>query len=285
MARLPSIGVSFMSLYERETTLEQVIAHLGLSPMSTERKEAIRFELGQVIGQWSDAQDPTGALQLKDLIAKLHLTAPHGEEQVRENVDKLNSLLHDRIRQRPLEREAVVAGLKSVAQRLEDAETSLRGRETGLHARRDIEVSNAIVRILDLNPELPVVADEFLRNLCDQLAAVAHAGRIAAADLEGLKAKAGRPVLSWYDEFAKVLLSIAAENNISSSVLTDRISGEPIGPFFELASEFERLLLPPMRADQAGARAKRLQRALGRLGGSASQNLAKSKPKKRASKS
>ena len=95
--------------------------------------------------------------------------------------------------------------------------------------------------------------------------AVTQACLVAASDLKSMKAKAGRKSIDWYDDFTRILIFIAELNNISTTIVTDRVTGKPKGPFLELGAAFERLLYPPMRSPSRGALAKRLSRSLRRV--------------------
>jgi hypothetical protein len=86
-----------------------------------------------------------------------------------------------------------------------------------------------------------------------------------AKRLQLTKGKSRRSPYDWYDEFAAVLLDVCKHNNIEPTVAIDRSSDEPVGGLAEVASGFERLLLPKMRSRTPSAMVKRLQRSLARL--------------------
>jgi hypothetical protein len=105
-----------------------------------------------------------------------------------------------------------------------------------------------------------------LSDFCDRLNTIAHACSAAAIDLKLDKEKAGRKPMAWFDDFTRLLMSIAAQNKIGTTISKDRETGEPRGRFFDLALGFEQLLLLHMRcSNRHQALAKRLSRSLMRL--------------------
>jgi hypothetical protein len=231
MARLSSKGASIASLYELDTNLEQVISDLGLANMSEGGKEEVRDKLHQVMGRGYEALlmsqklNPDSRLQIKNIAAKL----------------------------------------ESIGHNLQEAEHNLRGSETGLQEAHRIEISLKVREMLAANPEIGSKAHGFLSNFFSQLRTVASACLVAANDLRSIKGDAGQRALNWYTDFTRVLVGIARQNGIRPTVATDRDTGEPQGRFLDIATGFERLLLPSMRSPTKTARAKRLSRALARL--------------------
>jgi hypothetical protein len=232
MSRMSQTGSTIASLYEIETTFDEVVADLGLAPMSAEVEETVRSGLGVVIGRGLDefAASPT--------------LNPHGKLKVED-----------------------ITTLGAIARNLQAAEQSLRGCETGLQTAHNIEVAKKVRAILAVNPEIGdlVKADKFLSDCCDRLKTISHACLVAAQDLRSTKGKAGRKQLDWFDDFTAILMSIAEQNGIRPTIITDRKAHKVQGRFLDLAGGFERLLWPTMRSKTRTALAKRLSRALSRL--------------------
>jgi len=108
-------------------------------------------------------------------------------------------------------------------------------------------------------------AYSYLSEFCDRACTIASASRTAAIRLGSTVGKDGHPRYDWYDEFAAVLVDICQQNGIEPKVGIDRVSGEPVGALVEIATAFERLLLPGMRSPSPQALVKRLQRSLKRV--------------------
>ena len=68
MARLPRTGVAYRSLDEREVTLAEIVASLGLKPLSKKAEREIRDRLGFALATWDE---PYTALQIKDVAGAL----------------------------------------------------------------------------------------------------------------------------------------------------------------------------------------------------------------------
>ena len=230
MPRLSRTGSSGASLYEMETTLEKVVADLGLAPLSAEEESRIRDRLAVVIGRGIDENAASPKLN------------SHGKIQVKD----------------------ILATLGAIARNLQAAEQNLRGCETGLQSAHNIEVVTKVREILARNPELGdlVKADKFLSDCCDRLKTISHACLVAAKDLGSTKGKAGRKRLDWLDDFRAVLMSVADQNGIRPTIITDRETGEVKGRFLDLAVGFEQLLWPTMRSPTRTALAKRFSRTL-----------------------
>ena len=223
LARYPQSGSGTCSLYEVETTLEQVFVDLRLADMAPDEKEGIRLELGVIHCRGSNEfaaspkLNPNNRLQVNDIVATL---------------------------------EAISSHLRAV-------DPPLRGCEFGIRDIHDIEVAKKVTEFLAMNPEIgPEIADEFLSDFCDRLNTVSHACFVAATDLKSIKGKGGRRELAWFDDFTRLLMSIAERNGIS----TTKVQGR----FLDLASGFEQLFHPTMgmRSPSRAALAKRLSRAV-----------------------
>ena len=68
MAKLPLTGVGYQFLYEYDCTLPQVMASLGLKPLSKKAERKIRTQLGFALPKW---EDPNAALEVKDVVRSL----------------------------------------------------------------------------------------------------------------------------------------------------------------------------------------------------------------------
>ncbi len=233
MVRLPRTGYSVHAPVEIETTLDQVVADLGLAPMPAEEKARIRSALSAVNGRGLDECAASPKLD------------PHSKLQV----------------------EDIIAALAAIARDLKTAEQALRGCENGLRQARDIEVAKNVREILAMNPEIGNIdkANEFLSDCNDRLSTISHACLVAAKGLKSIKGKAGRKPLDWHDDFTAILTSIAEQNGIRATITIDRESREAQGRFLDLAALFEGLLLPSMRSPSRTALAKRLSRSITRL--------------------
>ena len=68
MAKLPLTGVGYQFLYEYDCTLPQVMASLGLKPLSKKAERKIRNRLGFALPKW---EDPNAAIEVKDVVRSL----------------------------------------------------------------------------------------------------------------------------------------------------------------------------------------------------------------------
>jgi hypothetical protein len=227
MARLPFSGVSFASLYEFETTLDQVISKLGLPSLSSEDEGEVRTLLQMCIGKW---------LQIHpDCQAKgFYLRIEH-----------------------------VQSRLKRIAEHLEEIDGPLSAAGEGLHRSDDFEVASQLALALKHRVDIGSIdtAREHLSRFRDCAQDLAHAARIAAALLEDVPRKSGRLPHDWYVPFVMAVDYICMVNLLPKSFQNDRISDFPKGRYFEIASEFEMLLYPHMRSSSPAARARRISRS------------------------
>ncbi len=77
MAKLPRTGVAYQCLYEYDGTLAELIASLGLKPLSKNAERKIRNRLGFALAKW---QEPNTALQIKDVVSSLNAHAKRLDE-------------------------------------------------------------------------------------------------------------------------------------------------------------------------------------------------------------
>jgi hypothetical protein len=68
MAKLPRTGVGYQFLYEYDCTLPQVMASLGLKPLSRKAERKIRDRLGFALPKW---EEPYAAIEVKDVVRSL----------------------------------------------------------------------------------------------------------------------------------------------------------------------------------------------------------------------
>ena len=224
MAKLPRSGVGYQCLYEYDCTLSEVMASLGLKPLSKKAERKIRQQLGLALGKW---EEPYTAVEVEDVVSSLNAHA--------KRLDKLAPLA------------AVAKG--------------------GFCCSEDIAVTGQLVNILKEDTTIGNLeaAYSYLSDFCDRACTIASASRTAAIRLESTVGKDGHPRYDWYDEFAAVLVDICQQNGIEPKVGIDRVSGEPVGALVEIATAFERLLLPGMHSPSPQALVKRLQRSLKRV--------------------
>jgi hypothetical protein len=265
MARLPQTGRAVACLYERSpeiddlverglvdprecvTTLVDVIADLGLAPLSPDDEQKVRQALEAIIGcglqrlEASPKHNPGAKLQARDL-------------------------------QKTLKR--VAKGLTKMAQgrvidsaQMAEIDKTMRGRETGFHHVRDIAAANEIVAalagIVGDRDEADAMMSDFFRHPSQ----IAKACLTAVDRLGHIKGKEGRPATDWLSEFVAVLRFIAAANNIKPAISVNPRTGKAQGRFLALAAAVEQLLPYAMRAPLDGdetheALAQRLKRAL-----------------------
>lgn len=135
-------------------------------------------------------------------------------------------------------------------------------------ARSDeLAISGELARSLTSEPMIGTVdrAHAYLSEFCDRAGVIASGCRAAAGTLKAIKGKSGKSRYYWYDEFTAVLLDICKLNDIEPTVGLDPVSDKAVGTLSEIASAFERLLLPRMRSRKLATMVKRLQRSLERL--------------------
>jgi hypothetical protein len=210
MVRLFSGGPTLSALYELDTNLEQVIAELGLKPLSSEAEEKIRFGVGAAIGRWLD------------------------EHKAFDNVETV--LMADELRPREKQKKKVMklrvrdlkATLNAMASGVELAVRVLRSGEGGVVDDFDLRVRNEVRRFLSMNPESGGEdnVDGFLSEFCNKGEALSRACRIAIADIDAElghtdstsrkvgKGKGGAPRLDWYADFVYCISPIAEQNGI-----------------------------------------------------------------------
>lgn len=253
MARLPRTGSASASLCERtpakeemikaglvadnkcETTLDQLVADLGLKPLSADEEQFIRARLGFVIGQWitntAIFQEPDSRLLVKDVQISL--------VKIANGLDQLT------------------AG-KLDADRLTEIEQLLQGAETGFRHIHDSAVAFKIIDTLAQEVGCDKAMD-LVKNFRYRSRTVAEACRRASKDLKLIKGRTGRPTLDWYRGFKDVLTFVAEKNEIPITVTIDPATGRATGSFIDLAMGFEGLLPGPMGSRNPETCARRLK--------------------------
>ncbi len=159
--------------------------------------------------------------------------------------------------------EPLAKTLTAMGRELEGMSRILSGHETGLHDRDDIEVVSKLATILALDPEVGSrqQADKLIASFRGDAAKLAHACLVSARDLKQQVGKSGRPRWDWYDDFAALLLEIAAKGGVEPQLGKDRITGAGYGWLLDAAQALEAFLDPQMRSPSAEACGKRLERA------------------------
>jgi hypothetical protein len=235
MVKLPKSGVAYLTLFERDpsqrepdVTLSEIVANLGLTPLTRKAEREIRARLGFAMGKWE---------------------APHATFDLADVIGSLNS------HAKALEKFSAVAAIAKG------------GHLKGRYLKRDMEACFQLAHDLkeSLSLEDVTAAYAYLADFADRATAVAFGGREAAKRLTKIRGMGGGSPYLWYDDFAAVLLDLCKSNKIEPRAEIDRSSGELVGGLAKLASAFERLLLPPMRSPTPEAMVKRLQRSLSRL--------------------
>ena len=72
MAKLPRSGVGYQCLYEYDCTLSEVMASLGLKPLSKKAERKIRQQLGLALGKW---EEPYTEVEVEDVVSSLNAHA------------------------------------------------------------------------------------------------------------------------------------------------------------------------------------------------------------------
>jgi hypothetical protein len=148
------------------------------------------------------------------------------------------------------------------------------GNEAGIHEINDIKLVSQLAMILALDPEVGSrrQADKLIASFRGDAAKVAHACLVVAHDLKQTVGKSGRPRWDCYDDFAALLLEIAAKGGVEPQLGKDRITGAGYGWLLDAAQALEAFLDPLMRSPSAEACAKRLERAKNTLEQGVGQN-------------
>jgi hypothetical protein len=68
MAKLPRTGVAYKCLYEQEHSLSEVMASLGLKPLSKKAERSLRERLGFALGKW---EEPCAGVEVDDVARSL----------------------------------------------------------------------------------------------------------------------------------------------------------------------------------------------------------------------
>jgi hypothetical protein len=218
MVKLPNSGVAYQFLFERDptrrepdVTLGQIVASLGLKPLSARSERDIRDRLGFVLAKW---ESPHATFDLADVISSLNSHA------------------------KALERFSAVAVLAKG------------GHLKGKHFERDMEVTCQLAQSLKEAPTFDDInaAYAYLTDFGDRATIIASASRSAAMKLQSIRGTGGGSPYVWYDRFTAVMLNLCKKNKIAPEARIDRRSGEPSGGLARMASAFERLLPPSMRS-------------------------------------
>jgi hypothetical protein len=77
MAKLPRTGVAYQCLLEYDSTLAEIVASLGLRPLSKKAERKIRNRLGLALAKW---EKPKTAIQIKRVVGSLNAHAKRLDE-------------------------------------------------------------------------------------------------------------------------------------------------------------------------------------------------------------
>jgi hypothetical protein len=253
MAKWPQTGSGIASLHERtpefeamvkfglvdhrdaETTLVQVIAGLGLVPLSADDERMIRSELGVLIAAGYQNFADSAKFSPADRV-----TVAGVRKRLRRLADLLEAAPWD-----PAD--------------LDEIERFLRGRESGLRTIEEIAVAGKIMSVLVAQTESYDRAHAVLHDYRSNPRLVAEACHRAAKELGTVKGKRGAPSTDWSGLLCAAKL-IAKRNRIRPTIVINRKTSEVEGRFIEIAEGLERLLPRFMRTRNRVALAKRLQR-------------------------
>jgi hypothetical protein len=254
LPRIRPIGSGLCGLLEisldgkPQKNLDEVLADLaalGLGNMPLARREKLRLDLMKIhfLGGEELASSPT--------------KSPGGKLSVQD----------------------IIAALKKIAIRLREVEPLLRGSQSGFRTTHEIEVAlklrEALASSLDVaEPSLKDSSlsaridqsQEFLTDFCSRLDAVAKACAKAGADLAQIKGNKGRTQSLWFEEFTRVLVSLAEEHGLRTTIEKIRETRMYKGPILDMAWGFQQLFYPDycMRAKSRAGLADRLQEAIQR---------------------
>jgi hypothetical protein len=168
--------------------------------------------------------------------------------------------------QRP-DKSDVVMKLNSWSRAIENLKSDLPALEAGFINISEAEMAavGALTDWLAANPEIgdEEKAHTFLVTFREQCSSFGHACEMAAADLDLLKGKPGRPKLLWYRDFTSLLVSLCGRYRLSAKLSRDAANA-PSGALYTLACLMEILLPKKLRSPTAEARFSRLKAGLSR---------------------
>ena len=262
MAKLPRGGVSLASVAWDREVLEEILDHLKGEHaielnLTDNDKQRIRNRNCLINGAFLQAKDAVEGSDVAQIIKSTQSSLDTIITVLSRPEQGLQVIRNDRME----------AALR-IANALEGHETNA---SSSLRDDRPWYLSPDEDIVLPPSP----LDDDRIASLLSLSRVVKDACKRALAELQGIRGKPGAPPYDWYDEFVQLLLELSRIADIDPVVNTDRISGERVGPFIELALAFEQLLLlydPPtgpsvnMRSPSRHACAKRLERSLKRLG-------------------
>jgi hypothetical protein len=160
----------------------------------------------------------------------------------------------------------VASILRSASRAAQTLQSLLTAHQEGvpLMGSEEHAAANALMGKLAEDPELRDFegVQEFLLDLAGRCSALSKACDVAATELDSVEGKGGRPRLTWYNEFTRLLLELCERYGSSSKPERDRETNSPKGSFHSLAEYMELLLPKKMRSGNAETRMKRLQKAL-----------------------
>jgi hypothetical protein len=168
--------------------------------------------------------------------------------------------------QQRLEVSPLAKALVSAAQKLNEVSRLLGGLETGIRTDLEIAIATRVANLLSIDPTVgSQMGQEVLGSFRVEADRIAHICRVAAANLPQAPGERGRRAHEWYDSFTATLLQIAKKAGLKPTLRTDRNTKLRSGWLLDTAQALETFLDPLMRSPSSEARAKRLERSLGRL--------------------
>jgi hypothetical protein len=241
------------------TTLPEVIADLGLEPLSTEDGSTIRRELESIIGRGKQIADDSPTLS-----RGYNVTVAEVQTTLLEIADALEAMIADRSSANLTARAQRFAGRRlsskrASADQLIAIEKFLHGAETGIRQRLDCEVALKIIGVMGTEIGRDKARERVIGFRRWPLT-IADACRRAAGELDEINGTSGPPPRDWYPAFVRVLAFIAEKNGIERKVVFNPRTGKAKGRFLDIAERFEQLLPPHMRSASRVAIAKTLER-------------------------
>jgi len=261
MVRLPRGGVTAASVACAREEFEKVLRNLKVEHaielnLTDTYKQQILWRICLINGIFLHAKDAVEASDVAQII-----------KSVRSSLDTIITVLSRPEQGLQVIRNDRMQAAFRIANALEEHETNVPSSNLGerpwyLSTNEDFVV-----------PPSPL-DDDRIGNLLSLSGVVKDACERALAELQSVRGKPGARPYDWYDEFVQLLLELARMADIDPVVKTDRVSGERLGPFIELALAFEQLLYDvpknpalSMRSSSRNACAKRLERSRRRLKG------------------
>jgi hypothetical protein len=163
------------------------------------------------------------------------------------------------------EASSVAVALRRAGNDLTRIADLLTGNYTGFRTTTQFYSTHLATQALAKDPTLKIDSRQFLAQFQKDAVQVAKACLSVSVDLSEKSAIKGRETLVWYDDFTRLLVSVAARAKIKPTLGNDPVTGRPLGWLFDAAVLFEQFLYEQMRSESVYACGKRLERSLKRL--------------------